>query len=79
MHPSPFIETPNERSTGWHRFGRLLRRIINALLLIALALTLLALEAAFTYRMMYDPEALADWGNNLIQSVQAWIAPLSGK
>ncbi len=79
MHTSPFIETPKERHSSWRRLGRLLRRIINALLLIALALTLLALVAAFTYRMMYDPEALADWGNNLIQSVQAWIAPLSGK
>ena len=76
MHPSPFIETPDQRQSGWRRIGRLLRGLINALLLIVLVLTLLALVAAFTYRMIDDPETLANWGNNLIQSVQAWIAPL---
>lgn len=63
---------------GLRAAGRVLRALVNTIFFIALTLALLALIAAFAYQMVYHPDVLAEWANNLIQSVQGLLASFSG-
>ena len=69
----PFTEMPAELQTGRRSFGRFLQGALNAIVLIALAVVLLGLVAAFAYTWFTQPEKVVTFINDLVSGLRSLL------
>ncbi len=70
---SPFTEMPEELKQDSPRFVHALQEAFNTLLLLTLALALIVLVAAFAYQLIYAPEVLVTWSQNLVNALTSFL------